>query len=261
MRFGSSTLLLQERSVCEALEGIARCGFQAAEVWIEHLWRTGESPEKVARWARALELELSLHGASYDVNISSTNPGIRRESLCQAKESIVTAARLGAEVVVLHPGRLSSSRGSIEECWKRLQEAVVLMDEWADREGVKVGLEAMENRPREVYVSPADVHRLLSVGWTNIGLTLDIAHAYTLMDPVDYVAQLDSRWIIHVHLSDSTEEIVHVPLGHGQLDINAILRALSERYDGLVILEGYVPNQSEETVCSNRVYLQRLGWM
>lgn len=261
MQFGCSTWFLRERSVKQALEGIFRCGFAAAEVWMEHLWRTGESPEEVARWAQALDLELSLHGASYDVNITSTNPGIRQESLRQVQESIVTAARLGAEVVVLHPGRLSSSRDNADECWEQLIEAVTLMDEWADREGVSVGLEAMEKRAKEVYVSPADVRRLLSMNWSNVGLTLDIAHAYTLMNPVDYIAQLDNQWITHVHLSDSAVEAVHVPLGRGQLDIAVTLKALSERYDGLVSLEGYVPGRGEETMRSNLAYLQQLGWM
>jgi len=261
MRFGSSTLFFQERSVREALQSIARCGFQAAEVWMEHLWWTGEAPEEVAQWARRLGLELSLHGASYDLNIASTNQGIRQESLRQVEESIITAARLGAETVVLHPGRLSSSRDSMDECWERLEEAVALIDGWADREGIRIGLEAMEKRFKEVYVTPADVRRLLSKGWTNIGLTLDIAHAYTLMDPVDYIAQLDNQWITHVHLSDSAAEAVHVPLGRGQLDIAAALRALGERYDGLVSLEGYVPDRGEETVRSNLAYLQHLGWM
>ncbi len=261
MRFSSSTWFLGERSVKEALEVIARCGFTAAEVWMEHLWRTGEPPEEVKERARTLGMQLSLHGASYDLNIASANLGIRQESLRQVHESIVTAARLGAMVVVLHPGRLSASRGSVDDCWQWLTEAVALMDQWAGQEGVRVGLEAMEKRPKEIYVSPADVRRMLSKGWSNVGLTLDIAHTYTLMDPLDYMAQLDNAWISHVHLSDSSAKGVHVPLGRGQLDVAAALTGLSQRYQGLVNLEGYVPGRGEETICHNFAYLRSLGWV
>ncbi|UCC77967.1 MAG: sugar phosphate isomerase/epimerase [Anaerolineales bacterium] len=261
MRFSSSTWFLGERSVKEALEVIARCGFTAAEVWMEHLLRTGEPPEEVRERAQTLAMSLSLHGASYDLNVASVNPGIRQESLRQVHQSIITAAHLGAAIVVLHPGRLSASRGSVDDCWQWLTEAVALMDQWASQEGVCVGLEAMEKRAKEIYVTPADVRRMLSKGWRNVGLTLDIAHAYTLMDPVDYMAQLDDAWITHVHLSDSTAERVHVPLGRGQLDVSAALTGLSQRYQGVVNLEGYVPGRGEETICHNFAYLQRLGWV
>jgi sugar phosphate isomerase/epimerase len=261
VRFGCSTSFLAERTVKQALEGIAGCGFTAAEVWAEHLWRTGEPPEEVKQRAQTLDMQLSVHGAFYDLNVASANPGIRQESLRQAHESILTAARLEATVLVLHPGRLSASKGSVEDCWQWLTEAVAMMDEWASQEGVRIGLEAMEKRRKEIYVSPSDVRRMLSKGWRNIGLTLDIAHAHTVMDPVDYMAELENSWIVHVHLSDSSAERVHVPLGRGQIDVATALTALSQRYQGLVNLEGYVPGRGEETIRHNFAYLQELGWV
>ena len=99
------------------------------------------------------------------------------------------------------------------------------------------------------------------MGLSNIGLALDIAHTFTHMDPVEYIKHLEREWIVHVHLSDGSRQITHLPLGKGEIDIHAALHELHKVYDGLVIIEGIVPFQGQETVSSNRAYLQKLGWM
>ncbi len=261
MRFGSSTMFFQDLSVCDALERIARHGFQAAEVWMHHLMETAEDPRDVARQGRRLGLDLSLHAAAYDVNITSTTPGIRKESLLQIHSSIVTASQMDAKVTVVHPGRLSASRGSIEKCWELMNEALTQIQEWARTEGVSIGLETMEKRPKEVFVAPADVQRLLRSEWNTIGFTLDIAHAFTFMDPVRYIEQFEPKKIIHVHFSDSDDHSVHAPLGTGKIDIDAALKALCKRFDGLAVIEGYVPGRGDETVTANATYLKKLGWL
>lgn len=261
MRFGTSTWFFQEYSVFEALKHILDCDFHVAEIWMEHLWRTEKPPETIAQYARELGIELTLHSASYDVNITSTNPGIQKESLRQVEESIVIGKRLGAKVVVVHPGHLSSCKGNVDTCWTQTEEVFSLINEWAYRENVVVGIEAMEKRPKEIYMLPEHIDRMLSRGWSNIGLTLDIAHAFTHTSPVEYIDELDKRWIVHVHLSDGSREITHLPLGKGEIDIDTALHKLQKIYAGLVVIEGYIPLHGQETACSNRAYLQKLGWM
>jgi sugar phosphate isomerase/epimerase len=119
----------------------------------------------------------------------------------------------------------------------------------------------MEKAPKQVYMLPEDVRRIMRMGWRSIGLTLDLAHAFTHMDPVDYIDQLQSRWITHVHLSDGSRDTTHLPLGQGDINIRDVLEALNEVYDGLVILEGCTPFRGHEIVAANRAYLQKLGWM
>lgn len=261
MRFGTSTWFFQEYSVTEALTRISACGFSLAEIWMEHLWRSGQSVEEITRHAAKLNMELTLHSTSYDVNITSTNPGICKESLRQVEEGIVLAKRLGVTNMTIHPGHLSSSKGNVEDCWMRLRDTFVLIDEWAQREDVRIGIEAMEKRPKEIYMLPDHIRRLLSEGWSHLGLTLDIAHTFTHINPVDYIQQLDPQWITHVHLSDGSRKTTHLPLGQGEIDIDAALRALSKVYDGTVVLEGIIPLKGQECVCSNKAYLQRSGWM
>ena len=261
MRFGTSTWFFQEYSIIEALKHILDCGFHAAEIWMEHLWEGEHSLEEIARYAREMNIELTLHSASYDVNIISTNSDIRQASLRQIEQSIIIGRQLGVTTVVIHPGHLSSTKDHPEPYWTRMEETFSLINTWAQREGVMVGIEAMEKRPKALYTHPEHIRRMLSMGWTNIGLTLDLAHTFTIMDPAEYIQQLEPEWIVHVHLSDGSQQATHLPLGKGEIDINAALRELQRVYNGLVIVEGRVPFHGQETVSGNSAYLQRMGWM
>jgi len=47
--------------------------------------------------------------------------------------------------------------------------------------------------------------------------------------------------ISHIHLSDAKVGTPHYLLGQGDLDLFRILRELRKRYEGLVIIEGWDP--------------------
>lgn len=258
LQFGASSLFLRHLSAAEAVAGIGRVGYRGAEVWISHLWRSGGRAAEVRRTVGDLGLRLTAHATSYDLNITSVNPAIRQVSLEQVRRSLEEAAELGAEVVTVHPGAMSSSRARPEEYWPELEEAVALIDGWAHELGLPVGLELMERRPKEFFMLPADAARLDGRQPGRVGLTVDIAHANSHMDPLRFLNQLDRTRIFHVHLSDNSPQETHLPLGQGKVDVAAVLGWLSGWYRGLVVLEGYGNQGGEELLTANLDYLRRL---
>jgi sugar phosphate isomerase/epimerase len=250
---------LKEQSVTDALEAIARLGYQSAEIWMEHYWSARQRPRTIARVARTLGLGLTLHAASHDVNIISANAGIRRESRQQMKAGIDLAAALEASIVVVHPGSLSSSRGDTGHAWHRLEETVGLLDGWAAERNVWIGLENMERKSGEIFMTPPDIARIFSRTWKRTRLTLDLAHTQTHMDPLAFLKQVRPEWIGHVHLSDNSPSKTHLPFGRGELPVPEVLRALAGVYDGIVSLEGYVPGEGEAVLAHNMAYLREHG--
>lgn len=261
MRFGASTYFFLELSVTEALDKIARLGLSSAEIWMEHYRAAGQRPAAIVRRARAVGLQLTLHAASYDLNIISANSGIRRESMQQIRSSLAVGAELGVTVVVVHPGSLSSSKGDVAAAWQSLTEVLALLDEWAEEFGLKVGLENMEKGRRKIFVTPQDIECLLAHPWRNIRLTLDLAHMQTLMDAMTYLKQVKPEWICHVHLSDNNPGTTHLPLGHGQLPVAELLTELATHYSGIVSLEGYQPGEGEALLAHNVTYLLEHGFI
>lgn len=262
MIVGAASMFFRELSVVESVRRIASLGYGSVEVWMEHLAESGSSAKAVRAAAREEGVLLTVHAFSYDLNIAGANDGIRRESLSQIRTSIETARELDARVVVIHPGRLSSSKEEPTRYWGALTEAVQAILEWAAESGPSVTLEAMESREREVFTDPSALRRLFDdPAASGLGLTLDIAHMYTIMNPEAFLDGVAPRRIKHVHLSDGKPGRTHVPLGNGSIDLPRVMAKLRSIYDGIVSVEAYVPEKGSETLTANRNYLKRLGLM
>ena len=161
---------------------------------------------------------LTLHAPILGINIASTNPGIREESVRQMTGTIREAARLGARGVVVHPGIppfkeiMPRDRGlpyAIESL-RRVAEA-----------GAAAGVEIyVENMPA---VSLAEGMRPIGFGYAvtyeelraiyeavhhpALRLCLDVGHAFLAGRGV-LDAMLNDQDVVHVHVNDN----------HGQRD-------------------------------------------
>jgi sugar phosphate isomerase/epimerase len=155
----------------------------------------------------------SLHAPILGINIASTNPGIRRESVGQIVATIHEAARLGATGVVVHPGippyeeilpRESGLPFAIESLRRCAEEAQTA--------GVYVYLENMPAvsladgmRPMgfSYGVRYDELRRIFEgVGHPSLRLCLDLGHGY-LAGMDELRALLGDRDVVHVHLNDN----------------------------------------------------------
>lgn len=257
MKPGLSSNHFRSFSVTRAIDVASHLGYAGVEIWIEHLWEAGEDPDFVRRLAETRGLILSVHGPICEVNVTSRNAGIREESRRQYHRAIEDGARLGASVVVLHPGALSPGDDSTNSYWTALTECFEALAGVADRLSVKIGIEHMERKPGECVVHPSDVLSLVHrIGSSSLGLTLDIAHLLFSGLAADFHAL--GVHLFEVHISGSTERQPHVPLREGIYDLQSPLRTLAAFYDGIVIIEGRVPGKEMETVVSNRQVFEEL---
>lgn len=262
-RFAPATRLLWHAGPLGALEGIARHGFRASEVWAQHLWESQVDPLELRRTAAQLGLALSLHAPSYDLNPLSSNPEIRRISRAQVLQSLETALQIGARSVVVHPGQLSSSTDDPEDYWARLEDWVGLLNEKAASLNLSVALEGMEKKRLQFVTGITALERLAGVctalNTTHVSLALDIAHAGTLGDPMEFLNRIPR--IAHAHLSDTSLEKTHALLGEGRLELSAIIPALLEKIEatphGLIAIEGRLASDEPRALRVAAAYLER----
>lgn len=106
MLYVSSTLMWAYP--VEAAILIARqYGFAGMEVWAEHVWFHQSHPREIQQAARRVGMKLTLHAASWDLNLCSLNSGIRKQSVEEIKRSLALAGEIGAKSVTIHPGRVT----------------------------------------------------------------------------------------------------------------------------------------------------------
>jgi sugar phosphate isomerase/epimerase len=162
------------------------------------------------------------------INIASTNPGIREESVRQVVATIEEAARLGAAGVVVHPGN-----PPYEEVFPRAQglplavESLRRLAEVAASAGVEVYLENMpavslaEGMPPIGFAYAVQYEELRhlyeSVGHPSLRICLDLGHAHLAGRPV-LDALLRDRDVVHVHVNDNHgRHDDHLAWGDGEL--------------------------------------------
>jgi sugar phosphate isomerase/epimerase len=259
MKWYSSSMLLRGHSVVDAIETVADAGYDGIEVWVDQALAHDEPPSLLAERAGKRGLQTTVHTSSYDINLTAWNPGIRAESQRQTEASVHFAAELGATIVVVHPGSRSSSRDDVEEYWQKILDSLEPVDRLAERLRVTVALELMERRAKEVVMLPEDGARVMRHGYRATRLTVDLAHAWSHRDPVEFLRDIPLEWIAHVHLSDSNPKTIHMPLGEGEIDLAAVYRGLVEcGYDGVVTVEGYSEGRGPDLIAANWRVIQGL---
>ena len=245
--FGVAQAVFWRFGLEEAIKTVTDFNFKVFELWCDHPLvypiLEGKAGYKILLTLREkYGISYTVHAPPHDVNIASINEGIRRESLRQILRSIEIAYNVDSPIVTLHPGRLTTRKVPREVYIRNAIDSLNEIADYAERYGVKVGVENMECNPQQFLVDPTIVREVVeSVNSKLLGVTLDIAHANTCGDPIGYIEELKDL-IIHVHLSNNFGgDIgkVHLPLNMGNMNVELVLRKLhSIGYKGVIVLEG-----------------------
>ncbi len=206
MHLGVSSFAAIRRPLQDAASDLVGLGV-GVEVMCEppHAWPTPIS------WNNGRVV--SLHMPILGINIASTNPGIREESVRQGLATIREAARLGAAGVVVHPGNppyeeiLPRDRGLQHaiESLRRLAEAAQAADVEVYVENMPA-VSLMEGAPPIGFayaVTYEELRRIYeNVGHPSLRICLDLGHAY-LAGVHELKALLGDRDVVHVHVNDN----------------------------------------------------------
>jgi len=183
--------------------------------------------ERVGEKLTSLSLEPIIHSAVYDINLASLNPLIRRASIRQTVESIRFAAKIGAKIVIIHPGRLPKDYPTVylKNSRINLLTSLNIMARIAGRMGVVL---AIENSPRgrahRLVATPQEqLYILKKLGSPYLGALLDLGHAHTWdLDLQEYTRSL-AEYILLFHLHDNRGKAdEHLPLGKGTIDLRGV---------------------------------------
>ncbi len=254
MKLGVSYLAFMHRPSAEIVRIAGDAGFRLLEVILEghHIQQSREALQAIESYG----LELSVHAPFADLNIASMNRRIREESLRQVVEAMHCASSLGAELFTIHPGRLSPySMWFPGEARRHNLASIELLVEHAQEHGLVL---CIENSPRyagAMLCSIEELEELLgSFSRSELSITLDVGHACTCGDVLEYVTKLGSR-ISNIHLHDNSgSEDEHLAIGDGCIDFGRLLQLLDGAYRGGLIIECH----REEDVFRSRDAILRL---
>jgi len=258
-QMGIATYLLMEEGLAGFMNFAASLGLKYVEIRSERPYAFPQDMhekeiEDLRQNLTSLALEPIVHSAVYDINVASLNPLIRRASIRQTIESIRFAARIGAKIVIIHPGRLPKDYPSayLKNSRINLLTSLDVMARMASRMGVML---AIENSPRgrahRLVATPQEhLYILRRVGSPHLGALLDIGHAHTWgLDLREYIRSV-ADYILLFHLQDNRGEgDEHLSLGKGNVDLRGVgeeIRRLKKRHP--VILSMRRTKDIEESI-------------
>ncbi len=181
-------------------------------------------------------LVLTLHLPFSDLNLGSLNHPIWKETIRQMTKCIDRASDF-VELAVVHPGQLSPLGMQLPDmAWQQSIEGLRAICDFADDFGIKIGVENMVNMPHVFGKQPGEILGMIeSLERENVGLTLDMGHANTNGNVLEFLEDL-SR-VVHVHLHDNKGRIdEHLELGKGNIKWKEVMRKL-KGYKGRFVTE------------------------
>jgi len=256
LKIGVSTAIFwnyRELDLPNAIDhAVGDLDFEAVEIHCEDPvfegWATDEADETrkgvkdaLSRW----DVEVSLHAPYHDANIATLNHGISREIMAQNKECIETANYLDSDIVVVHPGFVSSRKYKKELAFDKMVDRFKELCDYADDYGVTLTAENLASKRKAMGIEVSEIRELLGrVDRDNFGLTLDIAHSNTSeVGPQRFARELRPS-IKHLHVSDNVGSDDHLSIGQGDIDFVGVFEELNP-FEGTAIIEGWIPEDED----------------
>lgn len=170
---------------------------------------------------------------------SSPDPQIRASAISSAVDSIEAAVRIGAKVLVIHPGADVQYAVSRAERLRNAVETLGTIEALARKHGVRLAIEPLPkgeigNTIEEVIEI---VERLNS---DDTGVNFDVNHLFPPEEIPDMIVRAGRR-IVSVHISDQDGQERHWMPFRGRIDWRETLSALLQAgYTGPLIYETHV---------------------
>lgn len=183
---------------------------------------------------RQAGLRCTLHSTEYDVNLASLNRDLRAAAVECYKKYIDLAARVGAEVVVVHGGVLYQEYTQTPDAGENilraghlLRRSLLALSDYAAGKKLVIGLENSPPGADYALVFDADsqIEFLKSINRPNVKALVDIAHAFLRgLDLENYLNRIKPFLCeIHAHNNWGKNDD-HLGLHHGKINFEALLR-------------------------------------
>jgi len=189
--------------------------------------------------ANSKGIDFTVHAPFVDINIASLNPELRRVMLKGLEKSIAYSHQLKCKQWVFHSGwKTGVSEFYPNLDWQINLRSVRTLLAVAKKYDVEISIENTPEPFPFLLKKMQDFALFYSELGSDIGLTLDIAHAHTSHQALEFIDKFSDK-IVHVHVSDNEGKYdSHRGIGRGNIDWNAIAGALKRiRYKGIVMLE------------------------
>ena len=250
-----SSTLLWRGSLEEIFNNVFRFGSDGIELWSQQFFYRKFDIGEFEKLAALYPLKNCVHSQSWDLNISSVNDGIRKQSVAEVKKSVELAYQLGLDEVTVHPGHRTIS-GTEVSYGAYLHESLREILEYAQKRKIDVSLEIMEKIPREFVTTMDAMKAVCGDMFDQFVYTLDVAHCDGEEEILSTLQNYRPR-ISKIHISNRKGSRFHTPLDEGDYDMEKLLPELA-RYNLPMVIEGLDSSRDFSAAKQNIQFVQHI---
>ena len=176
----------------------------------------------------------TVHGAFFDITVSSSDPMIRNASDYRVSQSIEITESLNARGVVFHTNYLTDFKSiPYRDNWVD-SNILYWTDKCLKHPDVNVYLENMFDDTPELLKRVAEGMKDIS----NFGVCLDLAHAFLSKVSVEEWIDELTGYVKHIHINDNDGcEDLHLAVGNGKMDWSILKSKKLFKLDPSVLIE------------------------
>lgn len=173
------------------------------------------------------------------IDPSAPDDEAREGALREYKDAVATAARLGAKVVVSHPGANVEYGIPKSERLKIAAQTIAEVANFASERGVSLAVEPLPKQ--EPGNSLEEVLEIIEMaGRPNVGINFDVNHLFPAAAIPGLIRKAGDK-ILSVHISDQDDQERHWLPFLGKLDWTEVLAALVDvGYSGPLVYETHI---------------------
>lgn len=247
IKLGSSTSVLLNYSIHDAVTILTKTGFDGIDIWggRPHVFRSDYSEKELMKLRNMVEQE-NMEIPSfmpaffrYPHSLNSPNNQVRQDSIDYMFRCADNANILGAEVLLVVPGRSLYGQG-IEDAFNRLLESIDQVCTYCEQYEIKLGIETANQAITDLVVTHQDALKIIDkLDHPSLGVVLDTGHLYlnkeNLVEVMENVGQLLHQF--HVNDNDGEHQQNLVP-GDGTFNFHDFIRVLKDNsYSGFLSVE------------------------
>ena len=249
-QFGVMSVLYQQYSLEYCLDSLAANGFHYVDFWggATHYCAfdtpLSQRQKRVSEIRRMLDergLEMSVFTAEqiclYPINIASSNPYVRKNSMDIVKNYLEDTKEFGAKYYFMQMGYGLFDENT-DETYARSIESLQELCEYADKIGVKMVMEQLQKYECNICYNRQMLQKMLDdVNCSSLNACVDCVAAAAAGESVsDYYDAFGER-LQHAHLADGFPT-GHLCPGDGENPLKDYLRILAEHdYGNSITLE------------------------
>ena len=262
-RIGFSSYCFPETiSIEEMLQFCLEHKFNAMELAIGH---SNFIPEELKASTLTLiknsGISFSIHSPWKVINFSDPAPERREISIKKVEDSIMVASKLGARIVVVHPGNVNGEVTpekldvAVEQNVSAIKQCALMAKEL----GITISVENLCHQKKSVTPNIISFLSMCKkIGLSIIGVTLDTNHA-ALADGIAQTVSIIGEHVDHIHFSSNKgKKSDHCEPDIGVIDFHQIGGFL-KKFNGLTIIELHeIGKESAGAILRSREYLLSL---